>query len=100
MRKQSFAPMGFHLRQQGYAWSEAGGLETHGKLRGEQVIVLPLAAGFLLKAVLNFHLRVGRKTIDGGEVDPRQILRPLDMAVARVDNIATELLFPEARHKQ
>jgi hypothetical protein len=37
----------------GYVWN-IGGLKPHGKLRGQQVIVVVRSSGFMLKTVLQF----------------------------------------------
>src|ERR1700730_7867914 len=92
-RQGPCAPKQYRLQQPEYAW-RGDKLEAHGELSSEQVSVVGDAAGFLLKAILQFKLRVRGKTIAGGQIEADEVRTPMFRTVLTGVNRVKDLLIP------
>src|SRR6266567_696834 len=64
------------------------------------MIVIARAGGFMLKTILQLQLRVWRETIGCGDVDPAEVLTPLNVMAVAITDRAEELLVPPERAKK
>jgi hypothetical protein len=72
-------------------------LKADRELRGQDMIAVFAAGGFLLKTVLHLQLHVGVETITRPEVDLCQIFAPANTAANAIVDLVEELLVPTKR---
>jgi hypothetical protein len=70
------------------------GSETKGKLRREQMIVVPRTGSFLLKTVLQLELSMRCEPVSGRNIEPAEVLTPSSALPSTDVDLAEELLVP------